>query len=83
MAKKNKDDTYNCAFPHCRQESSLIWLGVGLCPHHNQWKNNNTLERAYKKLGIKPERIADNVLDEIKTDKKIKKGLKKFLTEEN
>ena len=83
MAKKNKDEVDMCAFPHCRQESTVIWLGVGLCSHHNEWKNNNTLERAYKKLQIKPQAIAENVFDEVKDKIKGKKGLKKFLTEDN
>lgn len=81
MAKSKMSDADWCAFPSCRKESDVIWLGVGLCSHHNQWKNDNTLERAYKKLSIKQEHISQNVYDEKIV--KNKKGLGKFITEEN
>ena len=65
MAKSKISEVAWCAFPSCRRESDLIWLGVGLCSHHNEWKNNNTLERAYKKLSIKHEMILENESKEI------------------
>jgi len=46
MAKKSKNNNEYCAFPHCRQQSDVIWLGVGLCNHHFQWKCDNALQKA-------------------------------------
>lgn len=85
MAKSKISEVAWCAFPSCRRESDLIWLGVGLCSHHNEWKNNNTLERAYKKLSIKHEMILENESKEIlkNIEKKAKKkGLTNFIEEE-
>lgn len=86
MAKSKAKQVDYCAFPCCRQESDVIWLGVGLCSHHNEWKNNTTLKKAYNKLSIKAEIILENESEEIikGIEKKAKKkGLSKFITEEN
>lgn len=69
-----------CSFPSCGKESDVIWLGVGLCTKHNEWKNNNNLETAYKKLNVKREKILKNIC-EFKEFSINKKGLYKFIEE--
>jgi hypothetical protein len=80
MAKNAKKNLYRCAFPHCRDESSVIWLGAGVCQRHFQWVTEHSLQQAYKKLQITKEKIADN--EAPLTQSKKKKGLENFTEKE-
>jgi hypothetical protein len=59
MAKRSIN-TNLCSFPNCKRESSVIWLGVGVCEKHFEWITNNDLETAYKKLGISEDKKKEN-----------------------
>jgi hypothetical protein len=80
MAKNAKKNLYRCAFPHCRDESSVIWLGAGVCQRHLEWITQNPLKKAYAKLQITNEKILANEtpIEKIKN----KKGLEHFTEKE-
>lgn len=78
MGKNKKGETDRCAFPHCRQLSDFIWLGVGVCNHHFEWICNNPIEKAYKKFEVAAQKIKDNSEPCGCNGKKNKKGLEHF-----
>jgi len=79
MAKNKKNDTGWCAFPHCRNQSDLIWLGVGVCSTHFAWVCNTTHEKAWKKLQVKQEKIDESEAPCECVGHKKKKGLENFI----
>lgn len=53
MAKNKKSDDQYCAFPHCRNESDLLWLTIGVCQNHFAWICEQPKEKVFQKLKMK------------------------------
>jgi len=82
MGKNKNGSTDKCDYPHCRSASELIWLGRGVCNEHFAKICDMPREKAYKKMGVSPQKIKDNEEQCECVGKKKKKGLEHFTKEE-